>query len=129
MALNLGPRAARRFFDAQIRMARGVQEHWFERWRGGIIPPLARDLVTELRPQLDAIGRDMLPALYLAATALSEAREQVVGADGRAPGGLGGRTLTCGGLDQPNCRGGLAGDRNVRIPRDFPRIRRPGEGS
>ena len=72
-AWNLDGEAARTFFSVQIRLARAVQEHWFERWRTrGEQPPAARDLVTVLRPQLDAIGRELLPAVYLASSALTQ---------------------------------------------------------
>ncbi len=72
-ALNLDGEAARAFFSVQIRLARAVQEHWCERWRArGEEPPAARDLVTVLRPELDGIGRELLPAAYLASPALAE---------------------------------------------------------
>ena len=72
-AMNLDGAAARAFFSVQIRLARAVQEHWFERWRTRAeSPPTARDLVTVLRPELDAIGREVLPAVYLAGSALTE---------------------------------------------------------
>jgi cyclohexadienyl dehydratase len=71
-SLNLEGEAARAFFSVQIRLARAVQEHGFERWRTrGEQPPAARDLVTVLRPELDAIGRELLPAVYLASSALT----------------------------------------------------------
>jgi cyclohexadienyl dehydratase len=70
-ALQVEPEAARAFFAVQIRLARAVQEHWFERWRTrGETPPPARDLVTVLRPELDGIGRELLPAVYRASPAL-----------------------------------------------------------
>lgn len=73
MALQLDGEAARAFFSVQIRMARAVQEHLSERWRArSEAAPAARDLVTVLRPQLDAIGRELLPAVYLASAALTE---------------------------------------------------------
>lgn len=72
-ALNLDGEAARAFFTVQIAMARAVQEQCFARWQaGGEKPPAARDLVRELRPQLDALGRKLLPAVYLASPALVE---------------------------------------------------------
>ena len=73
LAMNLEGEAARAFFSVQIRLARAVQEHWFERWRTRAEPPpAARDLVTVLRPQLDTVGRELLPAVYLASSALTE---------------------------------------------------------
>lgn len=72
-AMNLEGEAARAFFSMQIRLARAVQEYRFERWRVGAEPlPTARDLVAVLRPELDAIGRELLPAVYLAGPALTE---------------------------------------------------------
>ncbi len=72
-AINVDGEAARAFFSVQIRLARAVQEHWFERWRTRAeTPPLARNLAGVLRPELDAIGRELLVAAYLAAPALSE---------------------------------------------------------
>lgn len=75
-AMHLDGEGARAFFSVQIRMARAVQEQLFEGWRArSEQPPAARDLVTVLRPQLDAIGREMLPAVYLASTALTDTPE------------------------------------------------------
>lgn len=72
-ALQLDADAARAFFAVQIRLARAVQEQHFERWRSGAAPlPAARDLVAVLRPELDAIGRELLPAVYLASAALAD---------------------------------------------------------
>ena len=70
--LQLEPGAARAFFSLQIQMARAVQEHCFERWRAGAAPPAARDLIKELRPELDVLGRELLRAAYLASTALAD---------------------------------------------------------
>lgn len=72
-ALQLDGEAARAFFSVQIRLARAVQEHWIARWRtSGETPPAARDLVTTLRPELDALGRELLPAVWLASPVLTE---------------------------------------------------------
>jgi cyclohexadienyl dehydratase len=71
-AMHLDPEAARVFLSLQIRMARAVQERHFEDWREGARPPAARDLVQQLRPELDALGRELLPAVYVASTALTE---------------------------------------------------------
>lgn len=71
-AIQLDPTAARTFFAVQIAMARSVQEELHARWRAGLAsPPRARDLVSELRPELDALGRELLPAVYLASAALA----------------------------------------------------------
>jgi cyclohexadienyl dehydratase len=72
-ALQLDHEGARAFFSVQIQMARAVQEHRFARWQSQAEPPpAARDLVTVLRAELDAIGRELLPAVYLASPALIE---------------------------------------------------------
>lgn len=72
-AINLDGEAARAFVSVQILMARAVQDHLFARWlRRTEQPRAARDLATELRPRLDAIGRELLPAIYLACPALAE---------------------------------------------------------
>lgn len=71
-ALQLDADAARAFFSVQIRMASAVQEHLVARWRADKVqPPPARDLVKEIRPELDALGRELLPAVYLASAALT----------------------------------------------------------
>jgi cyclohexadienyl dehydratase len=72
LALQLDHDAARAFFSVQIQMARAVQENRFARWQSPAEPPpAARDLVTVLRPELDALGRELLPAVYLAGPALA----------------------------------------------------------
>lgn len=72
-ARKLDPDAADAFFSIQITMARAIQEQRFALWQAGPArPPVARDLVKVLRPELDALGREMLPALYLASSALVE---------------------------------------------------------
>jgi cyclohexadienyl dehydratase len=71
-ALQLDADAARAFFSVQIGMATAVQERLVARWRADHVqPPAARDLVKEIRPELDVLGRELLPAVYLASTALS----------------------------------------------------------
>jgi len=63
-----------RFFDVQFRMARAVQTQHFELWRSrSMAPPRGRNLTTELRPLLDAIGRELLVAVYLASAELPQA--------------------------------------------------------
>lgn len=59
--------AARELFSLQIRMARDVQEHFIATWqaRGGNDEPV-RDLKTELRPELDRLGSELLSAIDLA---------------------------------------------------------------
>lgn len=73
-ALQLDPTAARAFFSVQILMARAIQERCFTDWKTrDLSPPRARDLAQELRPALDAIGRELLPAVFLASSALAAA--------------------------------------------------------
>ncbi|MEO6005052.1 MAG: gamma subclass chorismate mutase AroQ [Opitutus sp.] len=72
-AIHLDRTAAEAFFSAQIALARAVQTQLFEDWRSRHeTPPATRDLATQIRPQLDAIGRGLLTAVYLASTALSD---------------------------------------------------------
>lgn len=73
-AVRLDGAAARDFFAVQIQLARAVQEHHFSRWReaGAAMPSETRDLATELRPRLDALGRGLPPAIYRAANALAD---------------------------------------------------------
>ena len=72
ISLHLEPAAARTFVAVQIAMARSVQEELHARWRAGTAsPPRARDLGGELRPALDALGRELWPAVYLASHALT----------------------------------------------------------
>jgi cyclohexadienyl dehydratase len=71
-ALQLDADGARAFFSVQIAMATAVQEHLTARWRAEAVqPPPARDLVKEIRPELDVLGRELLPAVYLASAALT----------------------------------------------------------
>lgn len=72
-AAQLDGAAARDFFAVQIQLARAVQEHLFARWRASAASPSEpRDLATELRPRLDALGRALPPAIYRAANALGD---------------------------------------------------------
>lgn len=76
IAINVDAEAAGSLFATQILMARAVQEALFREWREHRSePPVARDLATEIRPELDAIGRELIPALYLASAAMVEAGE------------------------------------------------------
>jgi cyclohexadienyl dehydratase len=69
-AVGLAAAPAREFLDCQIALARAVQEACLARWASGRdSPPRARDLTTELRPRLDALAAEFLPAAWLAATA------------------------------------------------------------
>lgn len=71
-ALHLDGVAAREFFAEQITMAKAVEEAALAGWAAhpDQAPP-ARDLLKEIRPELDRIDRQLLPAVYLASTALN----------------------------------------------------------
>jgi cyclohexadienyl dehydratase len=65
--LGIDAASARRLFSLQIRLAVGVQESLIAKWRSGASAPQeVRDLASELRPQLDRIGSELLRAIYLA---------------------------------------------------------------
>ncbi|HEY1110745.1 MAG TPA: gamma subclass chorismate mutase AroQ, partial [Opitutaceae bacterium] len=69
--LQLDAEAARAFFSIQIVMARAIQDQLHAQWLAtSAQPPPARDLVQAIRPELDALGRELLPAVYLASPAL-----------------------------------------------------------
>jgi cyclohexadienyl dehydratase len=65
LGIDGGP--ARELYALQIRMARDVQEHFISTWKsqGGSSEPV-RDLKTQLRPELDRLGAQLLRAIYLA---------------------------------------------------------------
>jgi cyclohexadienyl dehydratase len=65
-AVGLERVAAREFLAVQIEMARAVQQRLLATWQAGAKPTPGRDLATELRPILDDLARELLPALYLA---------------------------------------------------------------
>ena len=65
--LGIDAASARRLFSLQIRLAVRVQESLIAGWRsGGAAPQDVRDLASELRPQLDRIGTELLHFIYLA---------------------------------------------------------------
>lgn len=65
--LGIEPSAARELYALQISLARKIQEYWFASWKAGASRPAqVRDLDSDLRPALDAIGKQMLQAIYLA---------------------------------------------------------------
>jgi cyclohexadienyl dehydratase len=66
-ALGIEAESARRLFSLQIRLAVRVQESLISTWRSGAAPPQgARDLSTQLRPELDRLGTQLLLSMYLA---------------------------------------------------------------
>jgi cyclohexadienyl dehydratase len=69
---GLTPESVQKVFETQIKIARAIQTALFEKWREQGFPAdlTARDLETDLRPALDAIGDEQLKALYWARTEL-----------------------------------------------------------
>lgn len=65
--LGIDGASAHELFELQIRMARDVQDQVIANWKqqGRSNQPV-RDLKTELRPQLDRLGGQLLHAIYLA---------------------------------------------------------------
>jgi len=63
-ALRVGvmPDSAAALFRTQIAAAKEVQAYWFARWREGAGPPQAPDLVAVTRPQLLALGEQIIDA-------------------------------------------------------------------
>lgn len=55
--------AVRELFRAQMAAAKEIQAYWFDRWSQGHSPAPARDLVSEIRPQLLQLGEQILGAL------------------------------------------------------------------
>jgi cyclohexadienyl dehydratase len=65
--LGIEAASARRLFSLQIRLAVRVQESWISNWRSATAPPQdVRDLASQLRPQLDRLGTELLRSIYLA---------------------------------------------------------------
>lgn len=72
--LGIDARSAQHLFELQMQLARQTQERYVEQWRHANRPHVTvqggdgplRDLDTELRPQLDAIGTRLLRAIALA---------------------------------------------------------------
>jgi cyclohexadienyl dehydratase len=72
--LGIDPASARRLFSQQIRLAVRVQESLISSWRSGTAPPQdVRDLASQLRPQLDRLGAELLASIYLALPELQRA--------------------------------------------------------
>jgi len=64
--LGIEAASARRLFSLQIRLAVRVQESWISSWRSGTASPQdVRDLASQLRPQLDRLGTELLRSIYL----------------------------------------------------------------
>jgi len=66
-ALGIEPGSARALFALQIELARNVQTRRIDSWKHGAAPPEPlRDLGSDLRPALDALGSRLLLYIYLA---------------------------------------------------------------
>jgi cyclohexadienyl dehydratase len=66
-ALGIEAASARRLFSLQIRLAVRVQQSLLASWQSaGTTPEPGLDLATQLRPQLDELGTQLLRAIYLA---------------------------------------------------------------
>lgn len=64
--LGIEPDALVELFELQVRWARRDQKRAFAQWRKETASVVAkRDLATELRPELDRIGVELLQAIYL----------------------------------------------------------------
>lgn len=79
-ALGLDAEATRRFFDAQIRLARAVQERWLAQWRAAGRCDVCADALSlqALRDRIDAVNEQQLAALYLLAPLRTDANETLV---------------------------------------------------
>jgi cyclohexadienyl dehydratase len=65
--LGIEAASARRLFSLQIRLAVRVQDSLISSWRWGTAPPQdVPDLSSQLRPQLDQLGTELLRSIYLA---------------------------------------------------------------
>ncbi len=72
--LGIDASSARRLFSLQIQLAVRVQESLISDWRAGTpAPKHAPDLASQLRPQLDRLGRELLQATYIALPELQRA--------------------------------------------------------
>lgn len=71
---RLAPEPLRAVYEAQIALARTVQEAWHAHWRATHTEPApSRDLASVLRPELDRQNTRFLPAAALAVPALASA--------------------------------------------------------
>jgi cyclohexadienyl dehydratase len=71
--LGIDPETARRLFSLQIRLAIQVQESLMSDWRAGApAPKHPPDLIFDIRPRLNRLGRQLMQALYLALPELQQ---------------------------------------------------------
>lgn len=73
----------RRFFAAQMEASRRIQWEWIHSWRKNLAPRptgAPRNLETDLRPQVDAIGARQIEALARGADPLTLDQLSVLGA-------------------------------------------------
>lgn len=70
--LGIEAQSARRLFSMQMRLAVRVQESFISGWRisgwrpGAAAPTVVRDLPSQLRPELDRLGAQLLLSIYVA---------------------------------------------------------------
>jgi cyclohexadienyl dehydratase len=65
-AIGVASEGARELMRLQLQLARTVQQHLIAQWtRRGVALTPQQDLQTQLRPQLDAVGRRLWRAIYL----------------------------------------------------------------
>lgn len=60
---NITKASSHRFFLSQINAAKEIQSFWFEQWRDDEGPKGAKDLITEVRPQLLQLGTQITARL------------------------------------------------------------------
>jgi chorismate mutase len=75
---TIDPALARAFFQAQFAAAKQVQEDDFRRWEANraVTFPDVPDLITQLRPRIDAINDQMLAALATVGPFLDDPKVQ-----------------------------------------------------
>lgn len=65
--LGIDAASARELFALQIRMASDVQDHFIASWKTQKpVDEPVRDLKSDIRPELDRLGNELLRAIYLA---------------------------------------------------------------
>lgn len=78
--------ATRELFRAQISAAKEVQRYWFAQWHLADPPTAARDLGAEVRPELLALGEQILAALASATDGSGGSDPASLSVEGLTPG-------------------------------------------